>query len=219
LASTSLTIRADEYAVRAAAWNQAHTVKDADALSGSDPAEMLRHHQVEHLVRPGARVLDIGVGLGYAARMFRERECIVDALDIAEKAEAQVRPWIRNFYLHDRLDLLPVAEYDLAVSHLVAQHMAEPDLLAQVVSVARALHPGGMFSLHLAGSTIDSENNWDRPDIPPGFDGRMCRTPAYMLDIILKLLPPGYWANRLGRVMDWPEFKSYWFWIHIVRAK
>jgi SAM-dependent methyltransferase len=205
---------------RRTVWNRAHEAHAEGPLSGSDAAEVLRHHGLDSYDHRGATgtVLDIGVGLGNASRYFRILGYTVDALDVADLAEPTVREWVRHFYLDSELETLPAGEYDLAVSHLVAQHMAEPALRRQILWVSRALKPGGLFSLHLAGSRIDGENNWTRADIPDGFDGRMCRTEEYAFELVKRVVGDGYNVGYAGHVKDWPEFRSYWFYIHIRRA-
>lgn len=199
-------------------WNRLHTAKDKDALSGQDPAEMLRHHGLDD-PRPGIFVLDIGVGLGLAARFFSERGCTVDCLDVADAARRAVGAWARRFYLAKDIEMLPTSEYDLAISHLTAQHMTDADLREQVREVARSLKRGGIFSLHLAGSRIPGEDNLKGP-IPEGYDGRMCRTPEYALEMVLEEVPAKgrkYQFHILDNIMEWPEFKSYWFFLQVRR--
>lgn len=205
----------DEYLeYRRAKWNAAHEVHHPGALSGSDPAETWRQHNVVALIRPGAVILDIGVGLGNMARALAEKGCVVDCLDVADAAHDAVRPYARSFYLAKHLDQLPNNEYDLALSQLVAQHMPEQHLRPQLVHVYRAIKPSGLFSLHLAGSDIAEENNLTG-EIPDGFDGRMCRTPEYAVTLVGELLPPSHQATILPNIMRFSEFQSYWYWLHI----
>jgi SAM-dependent methyltransferase len=197
-------------------WNTAHEAVDEGALSGQDPAEMLRHHGLVEYMRPGMTILDIGVGRGYAAHYFRETwTATVDALDIADEAAKTVTAWVRHFYRADR-DRLPGAEYDLAVSHLTAQHMSDRQLRAQMKDVGHALKPGGIFSLHLAGSDRPGEEDLRGP-IPEGMDGRMCRSKPYMLELVQEELGDGWAAAFAGREIAWPAFESRWYFMHVRR--
>jgi len=196
------------------AWNAAHRAHHEGALSGSDPQGVLRHHGLEEAVRPGLTVLDIGVGLGGMSQYLHGRECVVDALDVADAAEETVRPYVRRFYLAQDIDTLPSDEYDLAISMIVAQHMSERNLRRQIKHVFRALKPGGMFSLHLAGATEGPLNNLPG-EIPSGMDGAMCRSPEYALAMIGDVLRDGYSAIVTDLRMEWPQFKSYWYFVHI----
>ena len=204
---------------RRAVWNRVHIAHDSDALSGSDPAEMLRHHELADFLKPGMAVLDIGVGLGGAAKYFHSLGCAVDCLDVADEALGKVRPWVNRFFLADELALLPSSHYDLAISHLTAQHMTDEDLREQIHEVTRALKVGGIFSLHLAGSRIPGEDNITGP-IPEGFDGRMCRSPEYALQMLVNEAPIKgriYEFHMLDNIMEWPEFKSYWYFVRLRR--
>jgi SAM-dependent methyltransferase len=197
-------------------WNSAHESVDEGALSGQDPAEMLRHHGLVEHMHPGMTILDIGVGRGYAARYFREaHSAVVDCMDIADRAHEVVAPWCRRFILAGR-DELYSEEYDLAVSHLTAQHMSDRQLRAQVKAVGHALKPGGIFSLHLAGSDRLGEEDLRGP-IPEGMDGRMCRSKPYMLELVQEELGDGWTASFAGREIAWPAFESRWYFMHVRR--
>lgn len=167
-------------------------------------------------MRPSLVILDIGVGRGFAARHFREvYQATVDALDVADVAEKTVAGWVRAFYRAGE-DRLPESEYDLAVSHLTAQHMTDTQLRAQVGAVGHALKPGGTFSLHLAGSYRPGEEDLRGP-IPPGMDGRMVRSRDYAFALIREELGAGWTAKIAGRTLTFPEFESHWFFVHIRR--
>lgn len=200
-------------------WNKVHETSDPDALSGSDPAETLRQHGLADFIKPAMVVLDIGVGLGSAAYHYVQSGCTVDCLDVADAAVRKVERWARRFYAVKDIDMLPTGEYDLALSHLTAQHMTDEDLREQIRHVARALKRDGLFSLHLAGSRIPGEDNL-RGAIPEGFDGRMCRSPDYALEMALEEVEVKgrrYKVSLTDNVMEWPQFKSCWFFMHVRR--
>lgn len=201
-------------------WNSIHIDPDKvaqGALSGSDPEDVLGHHQLMSFIRPGLTVLDIGVGLGGMAKYLHSKGCVVDSMDVADKAEDTVRPYIRRFYLADDIFSLSSDTYDLALSQLVAQHMCERNLREQIKHVFRSLKSGGRFSLHLAGATEEPLNNL-AGSIPPGMNGAMCRDPAYARNMVedeLKSNP--YRIMMLDHRMEWPQFKSYWYFFHIFK--
>lgn len=198
------------------AWNAAHAVHHEGALSGSDPKEVLDHHRIAGHVRPGIVVLDIGIGQGGMAKHLVSQGCTVDSLDVSDEAAKTVAGTSRGFYLADDIDTLPSGEYDMAISHLVAQHMCERNLRKQIANVFRALKPGGMFSLHLAGATEGPLNNLTC-EIPSGMDGAMCRDPEYAESMIRDVLQSGFSLKVLDHRMEWPQFKSYWYFVHVIK--
>ena len=199
-------------------WNAAHAAHSLGALSGSIPEEVLSHHGMTQFIRRGLIVLDIGVGLGNMAKYLRSRGCIVDALDVADKAEAAVKEHIRRFYLADSINQLPSRQYDLAISQIVAQHQAEDSLREQIKYVVRALKPGGVFSLHMAGASEGGFANDLTGPIPVGMDGAMCRTPEYAIKLA-RSAAEGCQVVEVGKRMMWPQFKSYWYFLHIIKER
>lgn len=197
-------------------WNAVHEIRHPGALSGSNGGETLKQHCLMNLMRPKMHVLDIGVGLGGMAEHLHALRCHVDCLDVADKAKETVKDFIENFYLAANIQDLPSLYYDVAISHLVAQHMCERNLRKQIEHVFRSLKPGGIFSLHLAGATEGPLNNLTC-EIPSGMDGAMCRDPDYSFAMIADVLKTGYMAKLVGKRMDWPQFKSYWYFVHIIK--
>jgi len=206
-------------------WNKVHAAKhqshitkeNPGALSGSPPTEVLNHHQLIQHIRPGLTVLDIGVGMGGMSKYLKEADCIVDALDVATEAGKTVEQYARQFYSARRISDLPTEEYDLAFSMIVSQHMSDENLREQIEHVYRALKPGGIFSLHLAGATEEDQNNIQGP-IPLGKDGAMCRTPNYSLALIKEVLQGANYSTKLlNHRVSFPQFKSYWYFVHIVK--
>lgn len=195
-------------------WNGVHVIRHDGALSGSPALEVLNHHRISR-VWSREKILDIGVGLGGMAEYLHSQDCVVDCLDVADEAEKTVRPFCRRFYLAENIETLPSDEYDLAISMLVAQHMCERNLRRQIREVYRSLKPGAMYSLHLAGAMEDGKNNL-AGEIPSGMDGAMCRTPDYALAMIHDEAPKSD-VTILGTWSPWIQFRSYWYFVHIVK--
>ena len=130
-------------------WARAHTDGHAFWLSGTPTDEVWGRLGVEDRLVPGANVLDVGIGLGLCARDLAARGCVVSALDISQEAVDRVRD-VATGYLDDEVDTLPDGAFDLATSHLVAQHMTDPDLLEQMRHVVRSLKPRGVFAIQYA---------------------------------------------------------------------
>jgi ubiquinone/menaquinone biosynthesis C-methylase UbiE len=139
---------------------------DPDALKPDDLAPIDEFHMggrpataamAEALaLRPAMRVLDIGCGLGGAARYFAGQSgCRVTGIDLTpdyvEAAAALTRrvglSGLVNFEVASALDLpFPSAGFDAAT--LIHVGMNLPDKHRLCREVARVLKPGGLFALY-----------------------------------------------------------------------
>lgn len=101
------------------------------------------------LLRPGARVLDVGCGNGYTAGQFLARGCDVTGVDLS----ASGIDLARNTYPEGRfeclaaddhiLDNLHAAPFDIVVSTEVVEHLYAPR--PYIAGCWRALRAGGRF--------------------------------------------------------------------------
>ena len=132
-------------------WESAHRENDFDYVSGYSGHDIWRRLEVEDRIVAGAVVLNIGVGQGLCTRDLAARGCIVHALDITPAALARVEDVIAGGWLAENLGALPSRTFDLAISHLVTQHLRDADLLAQMRAVLRALKPSGIFAMQFIG--------------------------------------------------------------------
>ena len=195
-------------------WNACHEAHAADPLSGSNPVGVLKHHGLIKVSFTGLNALDIGVGLGGMSKHLHACGAMVDALDIADAAVHTVAPFIRTFYTD--ASQLPDDEYEIAISHLVAQHMYDGQLRDQIRGVFRALRPGGVFSLHLAAYfSMNERNDLITADIPEGLDGAMGRTRPYAYRLIEEELKGGYGVTEAAHQVNFPQFGSYLYFLHI----
>jgi SAM-dependent methyltransferase len=137
-------------------WDNAHAKDIVRWLSGYQGAEIWRRLEVEEKIRPGLIVLNIGVGLGHCTRALFARGCQVTALDISAIALRRIadiaQPWNAS-----EISSLPAGRFDLALSHLVTQHMLPADLSTQLRGVISALKPDGVFAMQFRVPTGDTE--------------------------------------------------------------
>ncbi|MCC6796066.1 MAG: methyltransferase domain-containing protein [Candidatus Hydrogenedentes bacterium] len=136
-----------------------------DFLSSGAP-EVASHAAKALDLRPGARVLDIGSGLGGAAFFFAEAySAQVTGLDVLPQmhAEAQRRGNERNivnvaFILGDVLSVpLPAAQFDAVYSKDSFLHIQDKQKLMQ--TLFRLVAPGGriFFTDYLRGRAFGSQ--------------------------------------------------------------
>jgi SAM-dependent methyltransferase len=109
-------------------------------------------------VRPGDVVLDIGCGVGRLTRVLAERGSHVHAIDVSAEMLVQARELnahLDNVTWHqgDGTTLQPLgdASVDAAVSHVVFQHIPDPQVtLGYVREIGRVLRPGGWAAFQIS---------------------------------------------------------------------
>jgi len=103
----------------------------------------------DSLLKPGARVLEVGCGNGFTAGQFTALGCEVVGIDLSEQGITQARrahPGARfEQLLADSriLENLGCAPFDLVVSTEVVEHLYAPR--AYMAGCFQALRPGGRF--------------------------------------------------------------------------
>jgi len=208
-------------------WQLYHQQQKRTALTGSSLHAYYAFHGLgPEDYREGVRVLEVGVGLGVAAREAALRGSVVSALDICPRALETVADVTEKGYLHRDADLLPSDSFDLITHHLVTQHMSDTDLRWQLPHVIRSLKSTGRLHIQWAGSNVPGENDLaesivgeegdpDLQNTPSMMGGRMCRSEAHALHLIEEA------GGRLVRITDrrsWPQFSSSWFSMMVMKA-
>lgn len=103
----------------------------------------------------GMRLLDIGSGLGGAARFFAGRGCRVDGIDVTPDYVAVATALTRRVGLDERVSFhpgsatdlpFPAATFDRATLLHVGMNIAEKARLC--AEAARVLKPGGLFGIY-----------------------------------------------------------------------
>ena len=116
-----------------------------NAFLGADP----RLEFLARKLRPGERVLNIGVGSGVLERIAAAKGVDIWALDPSDRAIARVR---RELDLGERAQAgysqdmpFPAKQFDAVVMSEVVEHL-DLDILDQTLAeVSRVLRPGGRF--------------------------------------------------------------------------
>lgn len=206
-------------------WERFHTERDGGALTGSTFKDINDFFNLSSYIKKDAVVLNIGVGLGYATKYYSEAGCRVYALDISETALESVDQWTEEGFLHKNCDSLPTSMFDVAISHLVTQHMSEEDILFQFPNVIRSLKDTGILFVQFAGSDIMRENNISdtivgnlddgENGVVSMLGGRMVRTPDYAASLINRCGGKVIYTSQLRR---FPVYKSYWYYLKVSKA-
>ncbi|HJQ55917.1 MAG TPA: class I SAM-dependent methyltransferase [Vineibacter sp.] len=157
------------------------TGKDVDRLAAADLAPVDEFHiggrqatidfAAEMNIRPGMRLLDIGSGLGGAARFFAgERGCRVEGIDLTDEYVAVANDLARRVGLADvvtyrqgsALDLpFDAASFDGAYMLHVGMNIEDKARL--FAGVRRALKPGGIFGVYDVMRTGDGDFSFPVP--------------------------------------------------------
>jgi SAM-dependent methyltransferase len=113
---------------------------------------------VDVALEPDWLVVEIGCGVGRLTRVISERAGSVKALDVSSEMLAIARnenaalgnvEWIHG----DGVSLKGIGDgvSDAAVSHVVFQHIPDPQItLGYIREVGRVLKPGGVAALHVS---------------------------------------------------------------------
>lgn len=194
-------------------WERAHHRDHQVLLTGSAGQDEVwpRLGVLDRLV-PCAVVLNIGVGLGQCTRELAARGCVVDVLDISEYALSRVADVTRATYLASSLCSLPSDTYDVAMSHLVAQHMLDVDLETQIREVVRSLKANGIFAVQFATSMLPGERDQDEASAK---GGSIQRSPAAMEKLVSRA------GGRVALSQPREQFTDHqagWHVVHIARS-
>jgi len=133
---------------------------------------------------PNIKILNIGIGTGAETIELSKHNVIIDVLDISEIAINKVKDITRNQYLSSNIENLPINEYDIAVSHLVSQHIDDDELNKQIKYVLRSLNTTGTFAMQFA---FNDDNDNKTHDLDSQKHGNICRSLSEMDSIIKKM--------------------------------
>lgn len=130
-------------------WNDMWAVADGSSKWAQPEAEVLAH--AETLPR-GARVLDLGAGIGRHALIYAQMGFDVAALDAAEQSLTAIRgaagaAGLNIEAVQSMMTALPFADasFDHVLSWNVIYHGDEAIVAQSIAEIARVLKPGGSF--------------------------------------------------------------------------
>ncbi len=211
-------------------WDDCHRRSDPIYLSGSDPRGIWDTLDVTKLIKPGVTVLNIGVGLGNCTLALVEQQCDVHALDISEAAlerarqmtasakrasgpsgQSRIKTWLAPRDFKD----LPPLTYDVAISHLVAQHMANAELKEQLAAVIRSLKPEGVFALQFTYA-MDWRPDPENESLVYCKAGGVRRSLSEMMGLVKSQGGAVVWAKEGPK---YPEWRAGWYCVKIMKEQ
>lgn len=186
----------DKFCMLKAYWDKNHKQSNVRFLTGSKGKRVWSYLGVNPI--EGISLLNIGLGTGRESFEANVRGVSVYGLDISD--HAVLEGVLANYLLKGwtTSEELPDNKFDLAVSHLVAQHMTTIDLLEQMKNVLRSLKKEGVFAIQYASPAKDGEAY--REDVEAQKMGLVRRTQEEFKRIVL-------WAG--GEIIGRSETKYF----------
>lgn len=127
-------------------WDKAHKEFNNKLLSFSDIGYVFDTLCIKnYLDKENITVLEVGVGIGKTAFGMFLHGFTVDIMDVSPIPLERLK-YARNKFLFPE-DSVINNEYDLIISHLVAQHMTNEDLDLQLSKIIPSLKKDGIFSM------------------------------------------------------------------------
>jgi hypothetical protein len=194
-------------------WENCHELGSIRYLTGSSGREIWQELKIEDKIIPRSNILNIGVGTGRCTVDLKNAGVNVSVLDISQAAVEKVSSICEQGYLS--ISALPGNYFDLAISHLVAQHMNDSDLIEQIRKVLLSLKDTGLFAIQIACPINNIPTLKDNIELKMQ-EGSILRTSDEIVEIVKK-------AN--GRIIfmeptrEFPRYGSAWVTVRIVKEK
>ena len=156
-------------------------------------------------------ILEIGVGEGIATREMAVGEKEIHVLDIAKTALERVKDIATGWQLSE-IDQLPKNYFDLAISHLVAQHINDDALMLHLSHVIPSLKEAGVFALQFSIALED-----DQPVTEICMrEGLVTRSESVVAEMVQKA---GGEIIKTVPQKTWPKWGLVWNGMHIIRSR
>jgi len=141
-------------------WRFHHSHEDTQYLTGSDPEYVWNCLNIKDKIKKSRSILDIGVGSGSEVKALSRLGKEVSCLDTCPEAISKVSDFIEFGYIFGECKL-PENCFDLAISHLVAQHMSDTNLKRQLREVVQSLSSDGVLAIQIANSIQNQQGEVD----------------------------------------------------------
>jgi len=163
-------------------WDNKHSAKDKNLLSGCLLDETVDFLQVKDKLRPEAKILEIGVGLGFVTEAL-SKIGKVSAVDISDVALATVKPFCEFVFRSDNTHELPKDYYDLIICHNVVQHVPTNELKRELTDVISSLNSNGLFALEFVSNGL-ADTGGDNYNIKAASNGWLFRNVDFMTTVV-----------------------------------
>jgi SAM-dependent methyltransferase len=197
-------------------WNDCHNTSGSFYVSDYGGPSLWKQLNISDRIIRGKRVLEIGVGDGSDVRELRAKGLEVHVLDITPAALQKVASITQGQWIASRIELLPEAEFDVAISHLVTQHLSNEVLARQIKFVLRSLKPRGVFAMQFADHIEGVKDEFFSEDLSLQQIGAVNRNVRMMQEIVRTA---GGKITWLSRPQNFPDQKVRWFNIHIKKNR
>ncbi len=193
-------------------WEENHKDRDSFLLSGTDGQRVWKSLRIDDFVVGSTKILNVGVGLGNCTREMSKRGVVPHVLDISKTALESVKDIVEKGWMPNELCSIPEKHFDLAISHLVAQHMCDADLIDQIKWILQGLKPDGFYAIQTAFPRKKSYEFCE--NFAAQKWGAVMRSYEHTRDLIKKSGGQIAWIDI---ILDKTEFDGGWFGIHIVK--
>lgn len=133
-------------AERLKTWDIAHRFQDKGFLSGCEYQETLDFLHLNDILKKGDKVLEIGVGMGYVTKGFKENGFDISGFDIVQIALDNVKEYCTT-YNFTQIESLPSDYFDVILCNNVAQHVPTELLKYELRYFIKSLKKSGVMAI------------------------------------------------------------------------
>jgi len=193
-------------------WARQHETQNVEMLADYSFKQIQNYLDLIDYTKNGIRILDIGIGTGKETIQMAKLGMEVYGLDITMKAYWTVMDVVKDFWLFEDIEQLPMDTFDLAICHLVAQHNTDENLKRLMTYTIKSLKRDAVFAIQYA--TRLNKNHRTDDSLESQKAGTVCRTQGEMRKLVFQC--KGIIIHEC-KTVDYPEAGMSWNGLHITR--
>ena len=197
-------------------WDRCHKTAGSFYVSDYGGPTLWSSLNISDRIVPGKSVLEIGVGGATDIRELHAKGLKVHVLDITPTALQKVEAVSEGQWLESQIELLPKNYFDVAISHLVTQHINNEALSRQIRYVLRSLKPRGVFAVQFADHINGMPDDSYREDLEAQQKGGVCRSLRMIRQVVDDNGGKIVWVSQ---AQNFPDYGARWFYVHMRRKK